>query len=370
MTCIAALAPHSLVKTPEQLLYLVYGNHEVYRREAKFSILTALSLLSNGESLCIRIMTDRPQDYVGWPVDIVTLNEEILHQWQGQNGYHHRRKACAMAAGLKLAEKTLFADTDTLFLKNPHQLLKKISPQHYLMDEFEYHWRDVSTRQNYLKLGACLQTHGIKPDSDFKLYNSGLCGLTNSDTPLLEKSIGYIDEWTQAPFDIHTIEQIALSFAMRDKPVQETKKYVYHYFAKKRFFHTMQARFFALHGEDYRCELISLSRELPRQVPEPSLWKQLQIKWRLRKLDGELKKIARDLHYGNALSSNPYHLACRHEWWKNASREIGRWDPQKQQRLLNLDSGSWPKVLPKPASQEDQEAILNYLREQLASTNR
>lgn len=370
MTCIAVPAPHTLVKTPEQLLYLVYGNNEVYRREVKFSILTALSQLNNGESLCIRIMTDRPQDYSGWPVDTVALSEETLHQWQGQNGYHHRRKACAMASGLKLAEKTLFADTDTLFLKSPHRLLKLISPENYLMDSFEYHWQQVSTRQTYLKLGTCLQLYGIKPDSDFKLYNSGLCGLTDGDTPLLEKSIGFIDEWTQDAFDIHTIEQIALSFAMRDKSVQETKNYVYHYFAKKRYFHAMQAYFFALYGEDYRSELISLSREVPRHVPQPSLWKQLQIKWRLRKLGAELKRIARDLHYGSELSDNPYHSACRHEWWKNAAREIGRWDSQKQQRMLNLDKGSWPKILPKPVRQKDQQAILSFLREQLTSAPR
>lgn len=370
MTRIAVPIPHTLVKTSEQLLYLVYGNNEVYRREAKFSILTALSQLRNSESLCIRIMTDRPQDYSGWPVDIVVLSEETLLQWQGQNGYHHRRKACAMASGLQLAEKTLFADTDTLFLKNPHRLLKLISPEKYLMDSFEYHWKEVSARQTYLKLGACLQPYGIKPDSDFKLYNSGLCGLTEGDTPLLEKSIGFIDEWTQDSFDIHTIEQIALSFAMRDKSVKETKKYVYHYFAKKRYFHAMQAHFFALYGEDYRSELISLSREVPYHVPQPSLWKQLQIKWRLRKLGAEFKRIGRDLHYGIELSNNPYHSACRHEWWKNAAREIGRWDLQKQQRILNLDNGSWPDILPKPVRQKDQQAILSFLREQLTSTPR
>lgn len=63
----SALPP--LEKTSHQLLYLIYGNQDVYRREAKFSILTALSQLKPGESLCIRVMTDRPQDYIGWPVE-------------------------------------------------------------------------------------------------------------------------------------------------------------------------------------------------------------------------------------------------------------------------------------------------------------
>ncbi|MFS1291683.1 hypothetical protein ACLRDI_28640 [Pseudomonas piscis] len=366
MTFPAVPSPHNPEKTPQQLLYLVYGSNAVYRREVKFSILTALSHLRSSESLCIRIMTDRPEDYAGWPVDTVALDEQTLQQWQGQNGYHHRRKACAIASGLQLAEKTLFVDTDTLFLKSPHLLFKQISPQRYLMDCFEYHWRDVSKRPVYHKLGQCLKPHGIEPDSDFRLYNSGLCGLTNSDLPMLERAIELIDEWTREPFEIHTIEQVALSFTMRGKPVQEARKHVYHYFAAKRFFHAMQAHFFALHGEDYRPELITLCQEMPRSKPLPHLWQRLRIKWRLRKLKGGQKKIGRDVLYGSSLSDAPYHSACRHAWWECASREIGRWDEQQQQAMLALEDGTWPEHLPMPERREDHQAILGYLRQPIA----
>ncbi len=46
----SALPP--LEKTSHQLLYLIYGNQDVYRREAKFSILTALSQLKQA-SRCV-----------------------------------------------------------------------------------------------------------------------------------------------------------------------------------------------------------------------------------------------------------------------------------------------------------------------------
>ena len=81
----SALSP--LAKPSHQLLYLIYGRQDVYRREAKFSILTALSQLKPGESLCIRVMTDRPQDYIGWPVETIALDEQTLAQWQGENDY-------------------------------------------------------------------------------------------------------------------------------------------------------------------------------------------------------------------------------------------------------------------------------------------
>ncbi|MBU6958387.1 hypothetical protein KRR23_11635 [Pseudomonas sp. CVAP len=364
-------APDSttLAKTPQQLLYLVYGDQDVYRREAKFSILTALSQLKKGKSLCIRIFTDRPEDYAGWPVETLALNQQTLTSWQGENGYHHRRKACAIAAGLKLAEKTLFVDTDTLFLEDPNLILKRIQPQQYLMDCFEYDWSYVCKRPDYVKLGMCLQAHGINSDNSFKLYNSGLCGVTDSDTPLLEETIKLIDEWTQGSFDIHTIEQIALSFAMRDKPVQEAKKFIYHYFAEKRFFHAMQKHFFALHGEQFRPQLLELCLEVPRSKPFPSAWRRLQIKWKLRNKRGSLRKVGRDLLYGSAAPDHPYYAVCRHEWWESASREILRWDENQKKKLLPLGQGHWPKLLPKPTKPGDKQAIIAYLKKRLSETS-
>jgi hypothetical protein len=358
-----ALSP--LEKTPHQLLYLIYGNQDVYRREAKFSMLTALAQLKRGESLCIRVMTDRPQDYAGWPVDTIALDEQTMAQWQGENGYHHRRKACAIAQGLKLAHKTLFVDTDTLFLESPHRVFERIGPGRYVMDRFEYDWSYVCDRPDYVKLGRCLQAHGISSHNSFKLYNSGLCGVTDGDTPLLEESIRLIDEWTRGSFDIHTIEQIALSFAMRNHPVQEAKKFIYHYFAEKRFFHAMQKHFFTRHGEQFRPELPALCTEVPRCKPVPSPWQRLRIKWKLRNKHKSMKKVGRDLLYGSAAPDHPYYEVCRHEWWESASREILRWEEDKQKKFFGTEKGRWPKHLPRPAKSSDEQTIIAYLRERM-----
>jgi len=354
-----------LEKVPQQLLYLVYGDKDVYRREAKFSVLTALAQLKQGESLCIRLLTDRPQDYAGWPVETVALSEETLTAWQGDNGYHHRRKACAIAYGLTLAEKTLFVDTDTLFLQSPHRVFELIRPGQYVMDRFEYDWSTVCTRTDYLKLGRCLQAHQISAKNSFKLYNSGLCGITDRDTPLLEQTLRHIDDWTQDSFDIHTIEQIALSFAMRDKPVQQAKKFIYHYFAEKGFFHAMQKHFFTLHGEPFRPELPRLCTQVPRCKPIPSPWQRLRIKWKLRNKSSALKKVGRAVLYGSAAPDHPYYEVCRHEWWESASREILRWDENTQKKFFGPHKGHWPKQLPKPAKPSDELTIIDYLRKRL-----
>ncbi|WP_106804923.1 hypothetical protein [Pseudomonas sp. S5D5] len=360
----SALPP--LEKTSQQLLYLIYGNQDVYRREAKFSILTALAQLKQGESLCIRVMTDRPQDFAGWPVETVHLDEQTLAQWQGSNGYIHRRKACAIAQGLKLADKTLFVDTDTLFLKSPHRVFELIAPDQYVMDGFEYDWSYVCQRPDYLKLGEHLQAHGICAGNSFKLYNSGLCGVRASDTPLLEAAIRWIDEWTQGSFDIHTIEQIAISFAMRDKTVREANKFVHHYFADKRFFHAMQAHFFSLYGEAFGPELVARCLDVPQVKPVPSPWQRLRIKWKLRNQRKHLKRVGRDLLYGSSAPKHPYYDVCRHGWWESAFKEIRGWDVEEQQKVFGTDGAGWPKQLPRPLKRADEQVILTFLRQRAA----
>lgn len=354
-------------KVRHQLLYLIYGDKAVYRQEAKFSILTALAHGKPSTLPSIRILTDRPEDYVGWPVETITLSPQLLAQWKGDNGYIHRRKACAIAAGLKLAEKTLFVDTDTLFLDDPELLFKKIQPGQYLMDSFEYNWDYVCERENYLKLGACLRAHGVTRDNSFKLYNSGLCGVTDSDTPLLTQAIELIDEWTEGGFDIHTIEQIALSFMMRNKRVGEANQYVYHYFAEKHFFHTMQAHFFAQHTEVFSAHLVEKCHEVPRTKPFPSAWQRLKIKWKLRNQRGALRKIGRDLLYGSAAPEHPYYSVCRHHWWESASREILRLDPERQEQLFG-QLERWPEHLPEPSKAQDMPVILAYLHERISAS--
>ncbi len=52
-------------KVRHQLLYLVYGDKDAYRHEAKFSILTALAHGNPSTLPTIRILTDRPRGLSG-----------------------------------------------------------------------------------------------------------------------------------------------------------------------------------------------------------------------------------------------------------------------------------------------------------------
>lgn len=355
----------TIKKVPAQLLYLVYGGKDVYRREAKFSILTARARCKNPDDLIIRVFTDKPEDFDGWPVEVLPLSEATLTQWQGNNGYYHRRKACAIAAGLELAEKTLFVDTDTLFESDPQRLFERVSPHHYLVDEIEFLWSEVRSRPEFVKLDSYLRSTGQSVPSDQHLFNSGVCGLMAGDGALMKASIALIDEWTAHISDLHTLEQIALSFALRDRKVAETRSSIYHYFSDKDFFHAMQAVFFERHGEFYRPELLTLQREVPRRRPMPSMLQRLRIKLHLSRQDKDLQKVGRDLLYGSGTADTAYVKACRQVWWEQGLRQIQRRGMTAQPDVKALARGKWPASLPKPGNSEVEKSLRSYLQRRL-----
>jgi hypothetical protein len=222
----------------------------------------------------------------------------------------------------------------------------------------------VCERETYLRLGNCLRAHGVSRGNGFKLYNSGLCGVNDNDASLLEQAIERIDEWTEGGFDIHTIEQIAISFTLRNQTIRKTDRHVYHYFGHKQFFHTMHAHFFAQHGETFDAQLIERSRDVPRSRPLPPIWRRLKIKWQLRNQRGAFYRIGRDLLYGSEAPQNPYFNLCRHHWWDSASREINRLEPERRKKSFG-QLEQWPQQMPAPSRAQDKSLILAQLNRQV-----
>lgn len=192
-----------------QLLYLLYGDKVIYRHEAKFSILSALRHRKNMADFTITLMTDQPQAFEGWPITVLPLDAKTLDAWQGVGGYSHRRKACAIQAGVLLAEKTIFIDTDTVFSKDPAQLFKRVTDDQFLMDEFEWNWSEASRRIEYSALVAHLDAVHKTPTPVLKLFNSGVCGMARANGEILEGAINLIDQWAHLGAALLTIEQIA-----------------------------------------------------------------------------------------------------------------------------------------------------------------
>lgn len=349
----------------EQLLYFVYGGRSSYIQEAKFSILTALGQLARPSRIAIRVMTDRPQDFDGWPVITTGVSSSQLSIWAGAHGYTHRKKACAIATGLELAEKTIFVDSDTFYTADPEPLFDCVGDGSYVMDSFEWKWGATAEFKEFIRLRAALVANGTMPSDETRMFNSGICGLSREDGPLMERSISLIDEWHDFCAEIPIVEQVALSVSLHGKTVHEANRRIHHYFSSKRYFHAMLALFFARHGEGYRPELVELSGEVPRCKPSPSAWWRMWTKCKLSGLNKAQRKTARSILYGCLLPGDDYSQACRSAWWKGALQDMEGSDFEKAFAM-----GVWPRELAKPPRSTDERAALDYFSHQLAASGR
>ena len=312
-----------------QLLYLLYGDKHEYLIEAKFSILTALNRRVEPGSFSIAVMTNQPERFENWPVEIHLLDEAKLASWMGQGDYVHRRKACAIREGLTYAHKTIFVDTDTVFLKDPALLFERVSEGRYLMDQLEFKWAEAARRREYAGLCEQLKSEGALPSSGMRLFNSGICGMTSGDVALMDEAILRIDQWAHHHRQLHTMEQIAVSFVLDGKDVSEAKDCVEHYFSKKPFFHAMHQLFFTRHGLEFHDGLPALSAEVPATLPNVSLVTKLKIKWRLMRLNRDLKRAGHYYLLGKQTSACRYEGMCRQVWLKKAHKDLSESDARQ-----------------------------------------
>jgi hypothetical protein len=305
-----------------QLLYLLYGDKKTYLEEAKFSILSALRHQKDAASFVITIMTDQPDAFKDWPVRVFSLDAETLTAWVGTSGYYHRRKACAIQAGVKLAEKTIFIDTDTVFLKDPAELFPRVSDDQFLMDELEWTWAKGSQRKEYRAFAQELASRNETPAPGLKLYNSGIFGMTKANGAMMDGVLRLIDQWAHHGKELLTIEQIAASFMLDGKKVVEANDCINHYFAAKRFHHAMLKVFFETHGDAYHDNLAGLAGAVPGVMPKNSLPSLLRMKWLLKWKKGTSRKVAKFYLLGKQQQHCVYLKACRSIWWEKAIEEM------------------------------------------------
>lgn len=356
VTCmmnVSSPVPH----VAQQLIYLLYGERHIYQLEAKFSILTALARCKPAELPVIRVLTDQPQAFVGWPVEVITLDPQTLQAWTGDGGYIHRRKACAIAQAGQWADKTVFIDTDTVFLQSPQKLFSQVDAGQFLVDEVEMSWAEAA-RSSYCRgFTDGVAEAGDAPAADLRLCNSGVMGFTRDNAGIAERAIQRIDAWTRYAHELHTIEQIAFSFELHGAHINEARGVINHYFAMKQYVHAILEIFFARHGEHFHSKMPGLALKVPAHRPVPSWLARLSVKWSLKRVPRELRGIGRKLLYGSVMSHDDYQRACKVIWWRSAIEDM--------RKLGGFDwSQEWPEGLPR-LGQRDELAFREIARDSL-----
>ncbi|NIF30357.1 hypothetical protein F3J44_28895 [Pantoea sp. Tr-811] len=344
----------------QQLIYLLYGERRIYQLEAKLSILTALARSAPGEVPSIRVLTDVPQAFEGWPVEVVELDAGLLDAWTGNGGYLHRRKACAIAHAAAWAQKTIFIDTDTVFLQAPQKLFHQVDGGQFLVDEIEMSWAEASGSSYYAGFTQGLARAGEAPADDLQLCNSGVLGFALENAAVADRAVQRIDAWAPYTAALHTIEQIAFSFELHGARINQARGLISHYYAMKPFIHAILEIFFTRHGDRFDPSLLPLALQVPVQRPQPSWLDRLSAKWSLTRVPPHLRGIGRKLLYGSFIGNDEYQRACKVIWWRSAIDDM--------RRLGGFDwSNGWPQGLPR-LRERDEQAITALARKDLEAS--
>lgn len=351
-----------LSKVNKQLLYIVYGNNLNYQIETKLSILSILRHTKQPDFV-IRIMTDQPEAYQGWPVEVITLNKQILHDWLGPTDYHYRRKAMGLLTALPYAERTVFLDTDTILKDDANQLFTLYNSGQVLVDRIEGNWAQCMHDDLIGGISEYLIKNKPELDVSLQLINSGVLGFFRDDQPLLAKAIEYIDElWFKDP-NCRVLEQFCLALSLDKHRTLVEHGIIYHYWSKKEFFHQMGKYFFDKYGYAYQADFPEKSREMLISIIRPCSLRRLISRLKIRPFPKKQRSGLLKLLY--ALSLNPnghngYEGKQKIAYWLQAmNKDFPRYNPIAYEQFRQ---GQWPQDYQNIAPVKQQRDFLHFLK--------
>lgn len=301
-----------------QLIYLVYGPDAAYHAEARFSILSALYRSKAKPDFEIHVYTDAPLYYQGLPVQVNALSSETLEQWYGPLRYHHRAKLCLLQHAVPLAEKTVFIDTDTFFLRDPALLFAAVDAKTCVADELYNSALPVLPASD-TKVAALLDQYGINPQK-IPVINSGLFGIAGSNSAVLDMALALNDAIYPASNRSITTEQLVLGMAAATKTALVADDAVIkHYWSRKQIFRAKAFAFLDKHGADWdsdiaRTDFLQVSPVLPKP---PALVRTLAKLLTLLVAKSE-RQLLLELFYGRYPYRNSFDRACHNVWQQKA----------------------------------------------------
>jgi len=171
----------------DHFAFIAYGNDDLYHRGALFS---ALRLLYFCPGAKIRILTDRPSAFTGYPVETVPLSTVQKDTWSFANRYHFGIKAAGIIELLKGCDRLFFMDTDMYAVGDISRVFDRISPTHSVM-----RFCEGKSRADYSKLaGAGISLGGRALTGAEPMWNSGLLGVHRTNLAPLQEAYSSLEQ--------------------------------------------------------------------------------------------------------------------------------------------------------------------------------
>ena len=241
------------------VLYIVYGDEQIYYDGAKFSSLTLKNWISNDSSVEIVILTEKPEKFADFPVNILVMSSKQKNEWSLNGEYHFRIKNRGLAyvmdnLKLKGLDKILFFDTDTYFNKSPMPLFDLIQPNQalfYLNEGLIYKRKRFNNYVKHLE-GKSIEIEGRNYELSKQsiLWGSLMVGIMPNMRPSLERAdLLMLKFYKIVP--AHTIDSFALSETLsREYKIVEGKNFVSLYStSRKKEYATKVLTDFFIHNE-------------------------------------------------------------------------------------------------------------------------
>jgi heptosyltransferase III len=217
------------------LLYIVYGEDQVYYDGALFSFLTFKHWLSDNDQIEAFVLTEKPEKFAGYPINTLLMNDKQKDEWSLNGQYHFRIKNRGLALvmdklKLKNSDKILFFDTDTYFHKSPLPLFNLIKEDQAL---FYLNEGRIYERKRFFTYVENLEGKAIEIDNEYyklsresDMWGSLMVGISTNMRP----SLDWADKLMIKFFELvpaHTIEPFALSESLiRNYKIVEGKNFV------------------------------------------------------------------------------------------------------------------------------------------------
>lgn len=318
-----------------QLVYLAFGA-ETYQREAVFSIVSALAHSSSPvetRTFEIQVFTDSPMFYKQLPVRI----RPIEPGWDGPHQYHFRIKHAALQAVLREHGKAVLIDTDTFFRVSPERLFERVVSGSLVCNAIGAEIGQSPELPD--KLLDYMERHDLA-DPALRQTNSGVIGMVDADTSVLDRSIMLMDELRPLVPNLYTLEEFSLALAAHGKlQLISCTDIIHHYWSRKAQFRAKIEAWYAKHHQaplspDAIQDSLLVNDRLPRP-PQPvrSIQKLLTAA-----TDRNRRQFLREILYGCHAYPNEFDRACSAVWWDKALANV---EERRSTPLSLAELDSW-----------------------------
>ena len=186
--------------------FIAFGPDELYHRGVVFSV---LRILAHSSEARINILTDRPELFRAYPVEIIDLTIQQMREWSFDGRYPFGIEAVGVIELLNRADRLLFMDTDIYATGDLRRGFASISPKQSILRYCE----GAAPSSYRLLAGVGLKVGDQVISGNEPMWNSGFMGVHHANIPALQAAFKAVEPMLNLVIP-HIQEQFCVGLAL------------------------------------------------------------------------------------------------------------------------------------------------------------